>query len=269
MTDFQDRLASLAPLGARAAAFRAARASYSAAAPLDAAAVAEIAAIVSEAFDRMGIQATVVGGSALTLHLPSVIASNDVDVVLESRSGLRPTTAEIAAVMAQLGFTKESGRHWALGTCLVEFPGGGIEEPVTLVGDARAPLRVLSLEAMLVQRVRSFKNTGSTEHGMQAVAIISAVGDGLDMASFERMARSEDVVREYNALRQLALGPDATTVDAQAILDLYWSLRAPRVASASDGTGNVRPPRVGPEHPKPPAVSDVDAAASPPHAENV
>ncbi|MBA4070407.1 MAG: hypothetical protein C0497_01010 [Gemmatimonas sp.] len=234
---------------------------------MQAAEVAEIAVIVSEAFAAVGVQATVVGGSALALHLPSVIASNDVDVVLELPTGLRPTMEEIAAVMAGLGFSKESGRHWALGNCLVEFPGGGIEEPVALIGTARAPLRVLSLEAMLVQRLRSFKNTGSTEHGMQAVAIIGAIGDRLDMGSFAPMARTEDVVREYNALRVLALGHDAPTVTVAALLDLYWRLRAPRVQAEPEPAGRGHATDVTPEHPSPPAILDVDEAPGLPHPE--
>ena len=99
--------------------------------------VQEIAEILTQAFETLGIQATIVGGSALMLQVPMLDPSNDVDIVLEERTGRAPSTERVADVMHTLGFVKEPGRHWSLGGCFVEFPGGGIDEPVDRMGAPR------------------------------------------------------------------------------------------------------------------------------------
>jgi len=227
--------------------------------------VQELSEILTEAFSAVGVRATIVGGSALTLQVPALEASRDLDVVLEEPTGLPPSASLVGHVMQQLGFTKEPGRHWSLGSCFVEFPGGGIEEPVDLVGAPGSQLRVLSVEAMLVQRLVSYQTTGSTEHGLQAAFIIRSMGDRLDMARFELLARKEGVVRHYNAIRTLALGVPSVPLDTTILSDLYWALRPARVG-AVEAVASVATTRVGPETPAPPALSEPSSSSIPPSA---
>lgn len=150
---------------------------------------------------------------------------------------------------------KEPGRHWSLGGCFVEFPGGGIEEPVDLVGVPGSIIRVLSVEAMLVQRLVSYRATGATAHGIQAALIIRAMGDRLDMARIEPLARKEGVVTHYNAVRALALASPPVPLDSPTLNTLYWTLRPGRV-SAVEAVAACTPARTHAATPPPPAISE-------------
>jgi hypothetical protein len=225
--------------------------------------VQELAELLTQAFATVGIQSTVVGGSALTLQVPVLTPSNDLDIVLEEpRSGCAPRTELVAAIMQGLGFTKEPGRHWSIGGCFVEFPGGSIEEPFDLIGAPEATLRVLSVEAMLVQRLVSYQGTGATAHGIQAALIIRAMGDRLDMTRFKPLALKEGIGRHYNAVRVLALGTPAVALDEPTLRDLYWALKPIRV-TAAEAVATVTPTRVRPETPAPPALPDADVVPPP------
>lgn len=217
--------------------------------------VQEIAEILTQAFGTVGIEATIVGGSALTLQVPTLEPSNDVDIVLEERTGRAPSPERVTGVMHALGFAKEPGRHWSLGGCFVEFPGGGIEEPVDLVGAPGGVLRVLSVEAMLVQRLSSFRSTGATSHGAQAAFIVRAIGVRLDMARFAPLANKEDVGAYYNAIRTLALGMPPASLDEQTFRGLYWAMKTPRV-TAAEAVATVSSTRVRAETPAPPALAE-------------
>lgn len=217
--------------------------------------VQEIAEILTQAFETLGIQATIVGGSALMLQVPMLDPSNDVDIVLEERTGRAPSTERVADVMHTLGFVKEPGRHWSLGGCFVEFPGGGIDEPVDRMGAPGSMLHVLSVEAMLVQRLSSYRSTGATAHGAQAAFIIRAIGARLDMARLAPLATREGVVAYYNAVRTLALGTPTTALDEQTFRDLYWAMKTPRV-TAAEAVSRVSAARVRAETPAPPALTE-------------
>ena len=196
-----------------------------------------------------------VGGSALMLQVPMLDPSNDVDIVLEERTGRAPSAERVADVMHTLGFVKEPGRHWSLGGCFVEFPGGGIDEPVDRMGAPGSMLHVLSVEAMLVQRLSSYRSTGATAHGAQAAFIIRAIGARLDMARLAPLATREGVVAYYNAVRTLALGTPTTALDEQTFRDLYWAMKTPRV-TAAEAVSRVSAARVRAETPAPPALTE-------------
>jgi hypothetical protein len=80
--------------------------------------VAEVAAILHEAFDAVSIRWTLVGGGAIEIHAPGIYKSGDVDVVLEH---LHDALADSSEVFEALGFTRR-GRHWLLGDLMVEIP---------------------------------------------------------------------------------------------------------------------------------------------------
>jgi len=224
--------------------------------------VQELSEILTAAFGAVGVRATIVGGGALTLQLPALGGSRDLDVVLEHSTGLPPSPTLVGHMLRELGFTKEAGRHWSLGSCFVEFPSGGIEEPVDVLGASGSQLRVLSIEAMLVQRIVSFQSTGSTEHGIQAAIIIRSIGARLDMDRFEPLARKEGVVRHYNALRVLALGVPSASLDDGTLSALYWALQPARVG-ALEAVAAIAPTRVAPDGHAPPALAEPSSSILP------
>jgi hypothetical protein len=223
----------------------------------------EISAILAAVFRREGIVSTVVGGSALALHYPGVFTSNDLDVVLETTTGRTPSRETVATLLEQLGIKKESGRHWSIGSWLIEFPGGGIEEPVDEVGIGADVIRVLSAEAMLVQRLSSFRSTGDTGHAAQAISVLQTGGDSLDMSRLEPLARREDVVRHYNALRTLALGTPQVPLTDDLLRALYWELNDQRVSPITEVRTDSGVVRVESTTPLPPAITAVGPTIAP------
>jgi hypothetical protein len=218
----------------------------------------EISAILTAVFRREGIVSTVVGGSALALHYPGVFTSNDLDVVLETTTGRTPSRETVATLLEQLGIKKESGRHWSIGSWLIEFPGGSIDEPVDEVDIGADIIRVLSAEAMLVQRLSSFRSTGDTGHAAQAISVLQTGGDSLDMSRLEPLARREDVVRHYNALRTLALGTPQVPLTDDLLRTLYWELHDQRVSPSDEVRTDSGIVRVELTRPLPPAITPVN-----------
>jgi hypothetical protein len=62
--------------------------------------VAEVAAILHEAFDVVSIRCTLVDGGAIEIHAPGIYKSGDVDVVLER---LHDALADSSEVFEALG----------------------------------------------------------------------------------------------------------------------------------------------------------------------
>ena len=122
---------------------------------------------------------------------------------------------------------------------------------------------LMSVEAMLVQRLSSYRSTGATAHGAQAAFIIRAIGARLDMARLAPLATREGVVAYYNAVRTLALGTPTTALDEQTFRDLYWAMKTPRV-TAAEAVSRVSAARVRAETPAPPALTEPSTVRNPP-----
>ena len=187
------------------------------------------AAIVSEAFRRVGLTATLVGGGVIAMHLPGAYVTSDIDLVVESRSGIAPSRESLGAVFASLGFEKRGGRHWIRGDLLVEVPGSDLTDPVDTVMIAGFTLRTVRIESLLVGRLVEFDQTGHTGHGAQAFVILSVLRSSLDEALLAELARRERVVDLLAALREIAEGEDADDrIDDAALVALRERVRAER-----------------------------------------
>jgi hypothetical protein len=183
--------------------------------------VAQIAAVLHEAFTAVGLRCTVVGGSAIEIHAPGVYKSGDIDVVIDAARGPE-LEQRIRDVFEGLAFARR-GRHWVQRDLLVEVPSHDLSDPSEVVRVGDAVFRVVTKEVVLADRIVGFKHWKETGYGEQAIDMLAAFGDELDMTWLEPKLRSEGSWDAFEALRELARSREPVT--AQSLLALVERLR--------------------------------------------
>lgn len=166
-------------------------------------------AIISEAFRRCGMLATLVGGGAIEFHAPGVYVTDDADLVVEARSG-GPNRQRLHEVFGALGFAA-SGRHWVRDGFFVEVPSSYLEDPFNEIPVGPYVLRVVKKEVVLVGRLVEFDQTGHTGHGAQAVTMMRAFAGEMDRPLLDRLLRRERAGKVHAALRELAASDQRIT----------------------------------------------------------
>jgi hypothetical protein len=161
--------------------------------------VAEVAGILHSALTARGLTPTLVGGSAIEIHAPGIYMSGDLDLVIE---GARDVVAVRDEVFQALGLTRV-GRHWRRGDLFVETVPGPVAGPTEEVEVAGATFRVVRKEVPLRDRLVGFKHWRHTAYGDQAIAMLIAFGDDLDMDWLEPELRREDALDALQALSGL------------------------------------------------------------------
>lgn len=184
--------------------------------PLDhAKQIAAIAAILHVAFQNAGLTSTLVGGSAIEIHAPGIFASGDIDLIIEGANSVSSTSIRdrAAAVFADLGFAR-NGRHWTKGDLFVEVPSHSLDDPAEMIHVGPFIFRIIAKESLLVDRLSGFKHWEHTAYGQQAIDMLAAFADDLDVASLEEGLQREDVRDAYLALQKLALSDVAVTEES-------------------------------------------------------
>lgn len=163
--------------------------------------VARVASILHSAFASAGFEVTLVGGSAIEVHAPGIYRSGDLDVVIE-RGRAEPKPRE--EIFEALGFNR-AGRHWRHGDQLfVEVVSGPVAGPAEEVRVGAAEFRVVKKEVVLRDRLVGFKHWKHTAYGEQAIDMLAAFGDDLDMSWLRPELEREDSLDALEALRPLA-----------------------------------------------------------------
>lgn len=167
------------------------------------------AAIVSEALRREGLEATVVGGSAIEIHAPDAYATADIDLVVPERFGV-DWDAALSRAFRSLGFTRRD-RHWVRDDLFVEVPSRTLADPVDTILVGPFQLRVIAKEAVLADRIVGFKYWGVTDYGLQAIALLTALGPELDRSLLFRYLDRENARDAYEVLCAMAEGEESLT----------------------------------------------------------
>lgn len=174
--------------------------------------VAEVVSVLRGAFASAGFDVTLVGGAAVEVHAPGIYRSGDLDVVVEKA---REDAERRDDVFLRLGFRRE-GRHWRFGDALfVELVPGPVAGPTEEVRLGSSEFRVVTKEVVLRDRLVGFKQWKHTAYGQQAIDMLAAFGDTLDMAWLEPELQREGSLDALYALRQLA---DSDTPVTEALL---------------------------------------------------
>lgn len=164
--------------------------------------VAMITSIIADAFETAGMRVTLVGGSAIEVYAPGIFKSGDIDLVIESNLG-QSYRERLDPIFGALGFEK-SGRHWRRGDLFVEVPSHSMDDPTELVRVGHFPLRIVSKEVLLADRVVGFKHWRYTAYGAQAIEMIAAFGPELNEVLLESRLEREDAVDAFEALQAIA-----------------------------------------------------------------
>ncbi|MFO7573108.1 MAG: hypothetical protein R6W48_11010 [Gaiellaceae bacterium] len=164
----------------------------------------EVAAIVSEAVQDLGVEPIVVGGLALAHWTDSSFLTADIDVVIG-----RP--AELSQRLEALGF-RRLGREWVLGDheLSLEAPGERLEPGETAVRvtlPSGRTVLVLSAEDLLLWRVREWIHWRSISGFRQAAYLLYS--DVVDITRLEVRSVEEGLTLALAALRRTAAEVEA------------------------------------------------------------
>jgi hypothetical protein len=158
----------------------------------------EIAAILTEALQSVGVHPIVVGGAAVEFFTGGEYATGDLDLIA-------PEGRELAVVMSALGFEKR-GKSWTheAKSIFVEFPSPMLragEEWITLrVGGT--DVRIVSSEDLVVERLRSYKFWGATVDAVNALVLMGAV-PSFDAKRAALKASKEDVRDAFDGIAEI------------------------------------------------------------------
>jgi hypothetical protein len=162
-------------------------------------------AIVSTALERAGMEATVVGGSAIEFYAPESYSTGDVDLVVD-----RATREKLAEVFGALGMTPRD-RHWFIEDLFFEVPSFRMEDPARSYQVGPFTLRVVAREIVLAERIVGYRYWKYWGYGLQAIVMLRAFGRELDEPLLRGWLRREQAESAYELLRELAdSGEDLT-----------------------------------------------------------
>lgn len=179
------------------------------------------AAVISESLRGEGLEATVVGGSAIEIHAPGAYTTSDLDLIVPERYGVDWSTAQERAFRS-LGFERR-GRHWVRDDLFVEIPSRALSDPVVTLHVGPFDLRVVAKEVVLADRIVGFKHWGMTDYGLQAIAMVTAFGAELDQAALQGYLERENARDAYELLQRLTEeGGRITHEVLQVALDHLW-----------------------------------------------
>ena len=143
---------------------------------------AALVAWLQSLFDDRETTPVVVGGAAVELYTGGAYTTGDIDLVGTVSPGA-------AQALRKAGFERQ-GRHWILeaGQIFVEFPGEALdpEEKASWLDFEGYPLRVISVEDLLVDRLGAWEYWQSAVDGVNALLLWNIQKDRIDVARLER-----------------------------------------------------------------------------------
>lgn len=158
----------------------------------------EIAAILTEALQTVGVQPIVVGGAAVEFYTGGEYATGDLDLIA-------PEGRELAVVMSALGFEKR-GKSWMNDALkiFVEFPSAQLRagEEWILVRTRNVDVRIVSPEDLAVERLRSFKFWGATVDAVYALVLMGAVPE-FDNRRASTKASKQEVRDAFDGIQEI------------------------------------------------------------------
>jgi hypothetical protein len=172
--------------------------------------VTDIAGILHQAFESEGLRCTLVGGSAIEVHAPGIYKSGDIDVVIEGPQ--RDLRKRINVVFLALGFSPQ-GKHWNRENLFVEVPDHFMADPTETLTAGKSVFEVVTKEVVLAYRIVGFMHWKTTAYAQQAIDMIVAFGDELDLGWLRSRLEMEASWNAFLRLRQLATSGEPVTED--------------------------------------------------------
>jgi hypothetical protein len=145
---------------------------------------------------------TVVGGSAIEIYTEGDYVSEDLDLVIDSRS-------KVTTVLKRWGFRDEgkgwSKAKWSLFVDPMETQNSGSRRLTRVISTAHGSFRISGVEDLIIRRVReSVAWQGREVAFTHAVLLVKRAGSNLDWDHIGFYARREGWEPQLSLLRKLA-----------------------------------------------------------------
>ena len=156
-----------------------------------------IAAIIAEALRSIGQDPVLVGGAAVEFYTEGGYATADIDM-------LAPGGSELSQLLKNLGFEKR-GKDYLNEELeiYIEFPGDFLEEgkKSNLLTIDGIPLRIISAEDLIVDRLCAYKYWKSEIDGFAALLLLEL--EEIDEKRLQEQSKNEDVVDALEWIQKL------------------------------------------------------------------
>jgi hypothetical protein len=159
--------------------------------------IKELAALVSEKLRRGGVDSILVGGACVSIYTKNKYQSFDLDFVTHA------TVKEITPLLAELGFRRESSRHFVRHDCLffIEFvapPAAVGDEPLKGEKNLKTKLGTLILMTptdSVKDRLAAYYHWNDQQALEQAVMV--AESQKIDLREIKRWSDQEGHSEKY------------------------------------------------------------------------
>ena len=157
----------------------------------------QIAAVIAEALRQIGEDPILVGGAAVEFYTEGDYATQDIDMVAVGGPPLWK-------IMEELGFSRQGKDFIAKKLEIyIEFPSEvlGSSEQSDILDVEGIPLKIISLEDLIVDRLCSYKFWRSMTDGVAAMLLLE-LGKA-DMARLKSQAQLREVTDALNAVTKI------------------------------------------------------------------
>jgi hypothetical protein len=160
---------------------------------------------------------TVVGGSAMEIYTGGDYVSDDLDLVVDSRS-------RITTVLKQWGFRNDgkiwSKKTWDLYVDPMETQGSGSRRLTQVISTSVGPVRIAGVEDLIIRRVReSVAWQNRQEAFAQAILLVEHSSGDLDWDYIGFFAKQEGWEKQLGLLRVKAGLPRPSILAVTTSLD--------------------------------------------------
>jgi predicted nucleotidyltransferase len=165
-----------------------------------------VAAVISSAFEKKGIQTVLVGGAVVEYYTAGGYTTADIDVILPPLE-----KEEIETVMKKLGFERfEDYRHWLHPDIPVpvEFPPGPLQVGHLLIQEVneieveKIKLKILKVEDILLDRLIMAQEWKDLQAQIQAEMLMYAHYTEIDWAYVHQKSSQLGILRLFQKVQR-------------------------------------------------------------------
>jgi predicted nucleotidyltransferase len=165
-----------------------------------------VAAVISSAFDKKGIQTVLVGGAVVEYYTAGGYTTADIDMILPPLE-----KEEIESVMKELGFERfEDYRHWLHPDIPVpvEFPPGPLQVGHLLIQEVneieveKIKLKILKVEDILLDRLIMAQEWKDLQAQIQAEMLMYAHYTEIDWAYVHQKSSQLGILKRFQKIQR-------------------------------------------------------------------
>jgi len=165
-----------------------------------------VAAVISSAFEKKGIQTVLVGGAVVEYYTAGEYTTADIDMILPPLE-----KEEVETVMKELGFERfEDYRHWLHPDIPVpvEFPPGPLQVGHLLIQEVneieveKIKLKILKVEDILLDRLIMAQEWKDLQTQIQAEMLMYAHYAEIDWAYVHQKSSQFGILKQFQKVQR-------------------------------------------------------------------